>query len=79
MVIAGGRSVIDQPKEWTTAALLGSHALSLWPAIKELIHEEFGEGIMSATNSNLRAERRHDDDGDRVVVTFDGEFLDYRW
>ncbi len=49
------------------------------PAIKELIHEEFGDGIMSAINFNLAVERREDPDGDRVVITLDGKFLDYRW
>lgn len=49
------------------------------PAIKELIHEEFGDGIMSAINFRLDVSRRPDPDGDRVVVTFDGKFLDYRW
>ncbi|NNN29170.1 cyanase [Streptomyces sp. S3(2020)] len=55
-------------------------ALSVYgPAIKELIHEEFGDGIMSAINFSLSVERRPDPDGDRVVVTLDGKFLDYRW
>lgn len=49
------------------------------PAIKELIHEEFGDGIMSAINFQLSVERRQDPGGDRVVVTFDGKFLDYQW
>jgi cyanate lyase len=49
------------------------------PAIKELIQEEFGDGIMSAINFQLRVERRPDPAGDRVVVTFDGKFLDYAW
>jgi len=49
------------------------------PAFKELIHEEFGDGIMSAINFKVDFERRPDPDGDRVVVTFDGKFLDYRW
>lgn len=49
------------------------------PAIKELIHEEFGDGIMSAINFKVDIARRADPDGDRVVVTFDGKFLDYRW
>jgi cyanate lyase len=49
------------------------------PAIKELIHEEFGDGIMSAINFKLDVGRRTDPDGDRVVVTFDGKFLDYKW
>ncbi|MGB8387397.1 cyanase [Mycobacterium sp.] len=48
-------------------------------AIKELIHEEFGDGIMSAINFQMSVQRRPDPQGDRVVVTFDGKFLDYAW
>ena len=55
-------------------------ALSVYgPALKELIHEEFGDGIMSAINFKVDIRRRAHPDGDRVVVTFDGKFLDYRW
>lgn len=55
-------------------------ALSVYgPALKELIHEQFGDGIMSAINFNLTVERRADPQGDRVVVTFDGKFLPYQW
>lgn len=119
---------VGRDKEWTTAALLGSHALSAQeaaaikellevdeavvealqmqpyrtglaeniasdptiyrfyealqvygPAMKELIHEEFGDGIMSAINFNMNIQRRTDPGGDRVVVTLDGKFLDYNW
>jgi cyanate lyase len=49
------------------------------PALKELIHEEFGDGIMSAINFQVSVERRPHPKGDRVVVTFDGKFLDYAW
>ncbi|SDL17814.1 cyanate lyase [Nocardioides sp. YR527] len=49
------------------------------PALKELIHEEFGDGIMSAINFKVDIARRSDPGGDRVVVTFDGKFLDYNW
>ncbi len=57
-----------------------SEALMVYgPALKELIHEEFGDGIMSAINFKVDFGRRADPDGDRVVVTFDGKFLDYRW
>lgn len=49
------------------------------PAVKELIHEKFGDGIMSAINFRLDVERHPDPGGDRVVVTMDGKFLDYRW
>jgi cyanate lyase len=48
-------------------------------AVKELIHEEFGDGIMSAINFNMTVDRRPDPGGDRVVVTFDGKFLPYQW
>ena len=49
------------------------------PAIKALIHEEFGDGIMSAINFRVDVARHPDPAGDRVVVTFDGKFLDYQW
>ena len=49
------------------------------PAFKALIHEEFGDGIMSAINCNISFDRRSDPGGDRVVVTIDGKFLPYQW
>ncbi|MGP4053352.1 cyanase [Mycobacterium sp. 4D054] len=48
-------------------------------AIKELIGEQFGDGIMSAINFSVEVERKTHPDGDRVVVTFDGKFLPYAW
>ena len=48
-------------------------------AIKELIHEQFGDGIMSAINFSLEIEKKPHPAGDRVVVTFDGKFLPYDW
>ncbi|GDY28434.1 cyanase [Gandjariella thermophila] len=49
------------------------------PTIKELIHEKFGDGIMSAINFRLDVQRVPDPAGDRVVVTLDGKFLPYQW
>jgi cyanate lyase len=49
------------------------------PAIKELIHEQFGDGIMSAINFRMDVQRVPDPAGDRVVVTLDGKFLPYQW
>ncbi|UJW29899.1 cyanase [Saccharothrix sp. AJ9571] len=49
------------------------------PTIKELIHEKFGDGIMSAINFKLDVDRREDPGGERVVVTMDGKFLKYQW
>jgi cyanate lyase len=55
-------------------------ALSVYgPAIKELIHEQFGDGIMSAINFSVNVERKELDGVARVVVTFDGKFLPYEW
>ncbi len=47
--------------------------------IKELIHEEFGDGIMSAINFSLTVGRRPHEGGDRVRITLDGKFLPYDW
>ena len=49
------------------------------PTIKELIHEEFGDGIMSAINFRMDVTREPDPAGDRVVVTLNGKFLPYQW
>jgi cyanate lyase len=50
------------------------------PTVKELIHEKFGDGIMSAIDYKMHVERKEDPKGDRVVVTMDGKFLPYvRW
>ncbi len=46
--------------------------------LKELIHEEFGDGIMSAIDFELDVERLPDPKGDRVKVTMHGKFLPYR-
>jgi cyanate lyase len=49
------------------------------PAIKELIHEQFGDGIMSAINFSVDLQKKPHPAGDRVVVTLDGKFLPYDW
>lgn len=48
-------------------------------AIKEVIHEQFGDGIMSAINFSIDLQKKSHPSGDRVVVTFDGKFLPYQW
>jgi cyanate lyase len=48
-------------------------------AIKELIHEQFGDGIMSAINFSVDVQKKPHPSGARVVVTFDGKFLPYDW
>ncbi|XGV97233.1 MAG: cyanase [Leptolyngbya sp. BL-A-14] len=46
--------------------------------IKEIIHEKFGDGIMSAIDFTLDIEKEVDPKGDRVVVTMNGKFLPYK-
>jgi cyanate lyase len=46
--------------------------------IKAIIHEMFGDGIMSAINFELDIQKKEDPKGDRVVVTMNGKFLPYK-
>jgi len=46
--------------------------------MKEIIHEKFGDGIMSAIDFTLDIEKVEDPKGDRVKVTMNGKFLAYK-
>jgi cyanate lyase len=46
--------------------------------LKELIHEKFGDGIMSAIDFTMEVEKVEDPKGDRVKVTMCGKFLPYK-
>ena len=46
--------------------------------LKELIHEKFGDGIMSAIDFTMEVEKVEDPKGDRVKVTMCGKFLAYK-
>ncbi|CAA9890662.1 Cyanate hydratase [Candidatus Methylobacter favarea] len=45
---------------------------------KALIHEEFGDGIMSAIDFSLDLQREPDPKGDRVRIVMSGKFLPYK-
>jgi len=45
---------------------------------KELIHEEFGDGIMSAIDFKMNLTREADPKGDRVSIVMSGKFLPYK-
>jgi cyanate lyase len=47
-------------------------------SIKALIHEEFGDGIMSAIDFSMDISRESDPAGDRVKITMSGKFLPYK-
>jgi cyanate lyase len=46
--------------------------------IKALVHEMFGDGIMSAIDFEMDVQRKEDPKGDRVVLTLNGKFLPYK-
>jgi cyanate lyase len=46
--------------------------------LKELIHEEFGDGIMSAIDFKMDLTREPDPKGDRVNIVMSGKFLPYK-
>jgi cyanate lyase len=49
------------------------------PALKVLIEEEFGDGIMSAIDFDLQIDRQPDPKGDRVKIAMSGKFLPYKY
>jgi hypothetical protein len=65
---APSRGARSSPKEWGTAALF----------VKALIHEEFGDGIMSAIDFNMDLTHEPDPRGDRVKIVMSGKFLPYK-
>ena len=48
------------------------------PTWKELIHEEFGDGIMSAIDFDMTMDRLPHEKGDRVKIGMTGKFLTYK-
>ncbi|HYA43211.1 MAG TPA: cyanase [Syntrophobacteraceae bacterium] len=46
--------------------------------LKSVIHEKFGDGIMSAIDFTLQVEKEEDPKGDRVRVIMSGKFLPYK-
>jgi len=48
------------------------------PTMKELIHEKFGDGIMSAIDFSMDIDKEENPAGDRVKVTMNGKFLAYK-
>jgi len=48
------------------------------PTMKELIHEKYGDGIMSAIDFTMDIDKEKNPAGDRVVITMNGKFLAYK-
>lgn len=46
--------------------------------LKEVIQEQFGDGIMSAIDFSMDVAKIEDPKGDRVLLTLNGKFLPYK-
>jgi cyanate lyase len=46
--------------------------------LKEVIQEQFGDGIMSAIDFSMDVEKEENPKGDRVIITMNGKFLPYK-
>ncbi len=67
-------SVPTDPLIYRLYELINVYGIS----IKELIHEEFGDGIMSAIDFSMDLQREADPNGDRVNIVLSGKFLPYK-
>ena len=47
-------------------------------SMKAVVHEMFGDGIMSAIDFKIDIAKEEDPKGDRVVITYNGKFLPYK-
>ena len=45
---------------------------------KAIVHEKFGDGIMSAIDFTMDVEKEKDPKGDRIKVTMSGKYLPYK-
>lgn len=52
--------------------------MNFGPTWKQLIEEEFGDGIMSAIDFDMKIARQPDPKGDRVKIEMSGKFLPFR-
>lgn len=77
--IPPSRGSLDQPIPSDPLIYRFYEVVSVYgTTLKEIIHEEFGDGIMSAIDFSMSVEREPDAAGDRVRVTMSGKFLPYR-
>lgn len=67
-------NLIQEP----TVYRLNEAVMHFGESIKEIINEEFGDGIMSAIDFYCSVDKVKGVDGkDRAVITFDGKYLPY--
>lgn len=69
-----GKAIPTDPVIYRWYELVGVYG----ETIKELIHEKFGDGIMSAIDFSMHIDKEENPAGDRVLVTMSGKFLPYK-
>jgi cyanate lyase len=67
------KSVPQDPLVYRLYEVIGVYGDTL----KEVIHEKFGDGIMSAIDFSMEVDKEENPKGDRVVITMNGKFLRY--
>jgi cyanate lyase len=73
------RGVLNQPIPTDPTLYRFYEMLQLYSTtFKALVHETFGDGIMSAVDFEFDVARVEDPKGDRVVITLNGKFLPFR-
>jgi cyanate lyase len=71
-------ATLSMPPSDPTIYRLYELVLVYGETIKALIHEKFGDGIMSAIDFSMDMDKQEDPKGDRVVITLNGKFLPYK-
>jgi cyanate lyase len=69
-----GKAIPTDPLLYRFYEILCVYGLSM----KDVIHEKFGDGIMSAVDFTLSIDKESDPKGDRVIIQMNGKFLPYR-
>jgi cyanate lyase len=69
-----GETIPQDPLIYRLYEMIGVYG----PTIKALIHEKFGDGIMSAIDFSMAIEKEENPKGDRVLINLNGKFLPYK-
>jgi len=69
-----GDAIPQDPLVYRLYEMIGVYGTTM----KELIHEKFGDGIMSAIDFSMDIDKEENPKGDRVVLTMNGKFLPYK-
>jgi len=69
-----GEAIPQDPLIYRLYEMIGVYG----PTIKEIVHEKFGDGIMSAIDFFMEIDKEENPKGDRVLIKLDGKFLPYK-